>query len=159
MGVLADFNRYTIEKIGKTLDQFPDSQSGWDAMKPYLGGLYRNLEPMIDANDLVRGVDQECGVFRYRLGVLTAIPKMCRVPNARIDKMTWLSKHFPFLLRNFNIGPHAEHKQYHCSPGDILIDDSEKNIPQWRDMGGIGILHTSAAQSLKELREILRMGK
>ena len=36
----------------------------------------------------------------------------------------------------------------------ILIDDMEKNIQQWRDNGGIGILHTSTADTIKQLKEL-----
>jgi hypothetical protein len=39
-------------------------------------------------------------------------------------------------------------------PGDILIDDTERNIRLWREMGGIGILHTSAAETIIELKKI-----
>ena len=35
-----------------------------------------------------------------------------------------------------------------------LIDDMERNIQQWKDKGGIGILHTSAADTIKQLKEL-----
>jgi hypothetical protein len=37
----------------------------------------------------------------------------------------------------------------------ILIDDLEKNIKPWKEAGGIGILHTSAADTIKQLNKIL----
>lgn len=36
----------------------------------------------------------------------------------------------------------------------ILIDDAEKNITKWKDNGGIGILHTSATDTIKQLKEL-----
>ena len=34
----------------------------------------------------------------------------------------------------------------------ILIDDRPDNIEQWRSKGGIGILHTNTADTLKQLQ-------
>ena len=39
-------------------------------------------------------------------------------------------------------------------PETVLIDDLKKNIDEWREAGGTGILHVSAEQTLKELREL-----
>jgi hypothetical protein len=36
----------------------------------------------------------------------------------------------------------------------ILIDDLEKTIKEWHAQGGIGILHTSAADTIKQLKEL-----
>lgn len=47
-------------------------------------------------------------------------------------------------------------KEKYASPDGILIDDRTKNIDAWKAAGGIGILHTSAAQSLSELNGILQ---
>ena len=32
--------------------------------------------------------------------------------------------------------------------------DREKNIKEWRENGGIGILHTSASDTIKQLKEL-----
>lgn len=37
-------------------------------------------------------------------------------------------------------------------PGDILIDDMEKNIKRWEEAGGVGILHTSAEDTIMQLK-------
>ena len=38
-----------------------------------------------------------------------------------------------------------------ASPNSILIDDREDNIKGWIDAGGIGILHTSADNTINTL--------
>ena len=153
-GVLADFDGKTIELIGKRLRDFPDSQSGWDAMAPHLD-IYGKLDKMPDADDLIDGVVELQEFYPFSIGVLTALPKMLRVPFAEVHKKQWLSRNYPFLLANFNIGPHAVDKQKHCQPYDVLIDDSELNVPQWIAKGGCGILHTDAATSLDQLQKFL----
>lgn len=41
------------------------------------------------------------------------------------------------------------------SPGDILIDDLTKNIKRWNEAGGFGILHTSAENTIEQLKTAL----
>ena len=38
---------------------------------------------------------------------------------------------------------------------NILIDDFSKNTIPWEEAGGIAILHTSTAKTIRELEEIL----
>ena len=40
------------------------------------------------------------------------------------------------------------------APNHILIDDRLSNIEQWRSQGGIGILHTSAVNTIQQLKEL-----
>ncbi len=52
-------------------------------------------------------------------------------------KHQWILQNFGSQFRNYIITPH----KHHCSaPGRVLIDDSEKNIEEWRHQGGTGIL-------------------
>jgi 5'(3')-deoxyribonucleotidase len=153
-GVLADFDRKTIELIGKRLRDFPTSQSGWDAISDYKH-IYSILDPMPDAHELVNGILYYQSIHKFDVGILTAIPKLGRIPDAQVHKQQWISKYFPELLPNFNIGPHAIDKQNHCKPGDVLIDDSHLNIPQWLEKGGYGIFHENAVSSLNSLRSYL----
>jgi 5'(3')-deoxyribonucleotidase len=149
-GVIADFDKKTKELIGKSLDEFPTSAEGWAAMNNHKD-IYSLLEPMPDALELIEGILDLRKIYDFRLEVLTAIPKIGRIPTAKQDKVYWIEKHFPGIFDQFNIGPNAEHKQYHCVTDDVLIDDSVQNIPQWNSKGGLGILHTRASDSLLEL--------
>lgn len=40
------------------------------------------------------------------------------------------------------------------APGDILIDDMEKNITRWVEAGGVGILHVNAADTIEQLKAL-----
>lgn len=46
-------------------------------------------------------------------------------------------------------------KQNYATPTDILIDDALRNINQWKDKGGIGILHTDSLSTIEQLKTIL----
>ena len=58
-----------------------------------------------------------------------------------------------------NLGPNVQvlledDKYKFAGKNHILIDDLEKNIIPWRQHGGIGILHTSAEETISELNKI-----
>ena len=154
-GVLADFDTYCVSLIGRSLNSFPDSQSGWDALGDNKLDMYLHLPIMKDAEIIVSEVFLAAKHTGYNVGVLTALPKYGRVPNAKKHKKEWLMKYFPLLLTDFNIGPWAEDKQKHCVLGDILIDDHELNISQWYSRGGVGIHHTSVNDTLDQLYRLL----
>lgn len=152
-GVLADFDSKCVELTGKHFMVWPDSQSAWAAIEQHQD-MYRILPPLSDALALIEGCVSLSKIYGCKLAVLTAIPRIGRLPLVAQHKQEWLAEHFPQfpdLLTNFNIGPYAVDKQNHCKPDHVLIDDSDLNIPQWIAKGGCGILHTSAEQSLAEL--------
>lgn len=82
-------------------------------------------------------------------------PELLSAPSreeaSRMGKRVWVKRELPgtkLILRS------ADKKQEFASPTSILIDDREKNIKQWEAAGGIGILHTDAASTIKKLKEI-----
>lgn len=158
-GVLADFNAKVLEHLGHTLDRYETSQQGWDALGDNRLHIYQALNVFADANSLVDECSTLAGLYGYNLGILTGLPKIGRVPLANQHKREWLSTHFPTLLDHYYIGPWAEDKQKHCKVVDgvcdILIDDQRRNIQQWETVGGYGIMHTCAADTVRQLQEYL----
>lgn len=82
-------------------------------------------------------------------------PKLLSAPSrqesSRTGKQKWVNQNIPgtpLLLKS------AEYKQFYASPRSILIDDRADNIQRWKDAGGIGILHTSAANTIQQLKEL-----
>jgi hypothetical protein len=71
--------------------------------------------------------------------------------SSRIGKRVWKKNNLPDTKM---ILTPAKFKQKYSGENKILIDDMERNIQQWRDKGGIGILHTSAADTIKQLKEL-----
>ena len=48
-----------------------------------------------------------------------------------------------------------KHKQNYCKgPESVLIDDREKTIREWRELGGTGILYVNAEETIKKLEEL-----
>ena len=146
-GVLADFEGTWFKLTGTTFSDYPSNNAFWNAAKEYQN-IYRILHKMHDADDLVEGI-----MFAFsdmEIEVLTAVPLLTTFPTAASDKEEWIQEHYPYGWK-FKIGPHAKDKHKHAAPGDILIDDKALNIEQWIAAGGIGILHTSADDTLDQL--------
>jgi hypothetical protein len=61
-----------------------------------------------------------------------------------------------------NLNPHtvvnlthkAAEKANHAAPNHILIDDKDRAIGPWVEAGGIGILHTSAENTIRQLKDL-----
>ena len=156
-GVLANFDREIWRIFGKNFRDLGDAETRWALITSECPDIYARLSPMDDADDLVAGVSELCVKHNVVPGILTALPKYGRLPAAERHKYEWVRTRWPILLRNFNVAEQAINKQYMAKPGDVLIDDSPLNIPQWNSMGGYGILHTSAAESLTQLRQYLEV--
>ena len=74
-----------------------------------------------------------------------------REDSSRIGKHVWVKHKIPgtkLILR------YAKQKQELATPESILIDDRQVNIDQWEAAGGIGILHTSADNTISKLKEL-----
>jgi hypothetical protein len=48
----------------------------------------------------------------------------------------------------------AKSKKDFAAPNHILIDDREDTINSWNVAGGIGILHTSASNTINQLKKL-----
>ena len=67
------------------------------------------------------------------------------------DKIYWIKKHVDknvFITATLK----GKHKAVYARPDYVLIDDRKDNIEAWTNAGGIGVLHTSAADTIKQLR-------
>lgn len=149
-GTVADFNKKASEVLGRTLVGH-DNNIEWDILAEKCPTLYKDLELLPDAKELIKFV-----LTRYpnRTSVLTAIPKKAIFPEVTAHKREWVKKNIgPSIKTNF--GPYSIDKQFHCLGNHhILIDDNPLCIEQWIRMGGLGILHSDAASTINVLQDI-----
>jgi 5'(3')-deoxyribonucleotidase len=152
-GVIFNMVKRVKELTGKSFEEFSSRQEAWNEINKHQD-IFKHLELMPDAEELVNGVTKFAKENGYTVEVLTAIPLMTKFPFASMHKEESVKRHFGHLGWKFKIGPYAKDKQNHCKPGDILIDDSQMNIDQWNKAGGVGILHTSAKKTLDTLKKL-----
>ena len=71
--------------------------------------------------------------------------------SSRLGKRLWVKNNIPgtkLILSS------RKNKQTYSKENAILIDDMLPTIEEWNAGGGIGILHTSAASTIKQLKEL-----
>ena len=74
-----------------------------------------------------------------------------RSETSRLGKRLWVRNQLPGTKL---ILAQAKDKQNYARKNRILIDDRPSNIEEWRSQGGVGILHTSASNTIRQLKEL-----
>lgn len=147
-GVFADFFPVAKRILGCEYREMPAAEA-WAKLEQ-IPRLYRDL-PMIPGS---RALYEALAPLGDRVAILGALPKPTGfLAAAEFDKRQWVACHLSATLRAKFIEGGAN-KASLAGPGDILIDDTERNIRLWEAAGGIGILHTSAEASIARLREL-----
>jgi hypothetical protein len=143
-GVLVDFDKGYKDLTGMTTQE-ANAQGDkvfWEPIKKAGASFWIRLKWMPDGKQLWDYIKQ------YNPSLLSA---PSREESSRIGKRVWVKHNLPgvkLILAN------AVDKQNYSGENQILIDDREKNIEQWRSKGGTGILHTSTEDTIKQLKEL-----
>ncbi len=142
-GVLTDFIKGYYELTGKDITgEFHDSKEFWDPINDAGYNFWINLKWTKDGKKLWNYIK------KYDPEILSS---PSRQDDSRVAKHDWVKKELPgvhLILRS------PSNKKEFASPNSILIDDRESNIDQWKKAGGIGILHTSTEDTIKELKKL-----
>lgn len=152
-GVLADFNGGVrklcgIEPPNQAHKTEKDDDIMWEAI--------RNVPHFYDKLDLMPGALEMFSQLnsRFDVEILSGIPKPRRgILTSGEDKTAWAHRLLSENLK-VNIVYREEKKNYVTGPECILIDDLEKNIKEWDEAGGTGILFTSAKEVLNRIDEL-----
>lgn len=151
-GVLADLRTAYFQKYGVSLSDDRNAQDPPNFTENLSAPrFFRDMPLMPDARQLWDGVMSLSG---WRTpSVLTAVPRGHGAPNAADQKRAWVAEHFG---RSVNVVCcFSNEKHLHGVSGDVLIDDWSRHQRKWVKMGGVFVLHTSAASSLDALQEML----
>lgn len=151
-GVVADFDEYAFRTLGVPPSGgiYPDEVWKKLATNPR---IYRDLKKTPYADELVN-VCKILSIERnWELKFLTAVPKGNDVQWAFYDKMIWAQIFFPDIPVMF--GPYSKDKHLHCEAGDILIDDRNSNVEEWRAAGGLAILHKDFTSTMTQLHHLV----
>ena len=70
---------------------------------------------------------------------------------SRLGKRLWVRNNIPGAKLTLS---NRINKQQYSQRDSILIDDMPQTIEEWKAGGGIGILHTSAASTIKQLKQL-----
>lgn len=154
-GVLADFGRGIEELCGlKFIDQTKQTHAQMDEMFEAMRKVphfYDHLKMMDGAFEMFELIRKEYG---DKVEILSGIPKPKRgIENSKDDKINWIHR----LLGEdvvVNIVYREEKIKYCTGPDCILIDDYPKNIKEWNELGGTGIVHVNSRGTLAALKAL-----
>lgn len=153
-GVLADFVKGVTEILIPDYDEEMYQSNPryrnemWDKVAEYSqngGKLWAELPVMHDAMELWNFVKP------YNPQILSATGR--REYGATTQKRGWIKQHIDPKVK-VNLVQAARMKAEYANKGDILIDDQPKAINPWKDAGGVGILHTSAKDTIAKLKKM-----
>jgi len=152
-GVVADFDQRFIDLSGMLPREF-EAKYGKNAFWDFIDEgdnklkFWVGIPQMSDAQQLMDFVS------KYDYEMLTA-PSLKK--QSLMGKGLWMINQtkkglFPSKPKvNYKS---AKNKKDFAAPNHILIDDKASTIDSWNTAGGIGILHTSAANTISQLKKL-----
>jgi Fe-Mn family superoxide dismutase len=148
-GVIADFDKRFMGLAGMGPREYESSfgrEKFWDFIDNKIGvKFWTGIEWMPEGKKLYDFVKQ----FDHKL-----LSAPSRNDASKIGKRMWVKKNTPGTQLTLAA---AVNKKNYADKSNILIDDRESNIQQWKDAGGIGILFKSTDQVIDELKKIMNL--
>lgn len=149
-GVLCDLEAYCLNIFGKLPSEFEKKSHFWASVQQHNDNVqkfFRYMPKCVDADELMTFL-----VSNFKsVKVLTACgytPK-----DAAQQKIDYYAEHYPGI--ECIVVAKSPDKAKYATPTSILIDDRAKSIDPFVAAGGLGILHTSAADTILKLQEYI----
>jgi len=157
-GVLSDWDSQFEKEAGMTIDEFQKEYSknaSWKLVGKAGEQFWAGMEWMPD------GIDLWAFIRKFNPIILSS-PSLD--PKSITGKAKWLKKNlnwdFPYITKKEDwTGKertifYGNKFEFATGPQDILIDDTPKKLDAWVAAGGTGILHTSAKETIAELKKL-----
>lgn len=140
-GVMADFDKRYFDLFGEHPHDRTDAGM-WkniDSEKYF----FRHMPLMTGAKKFFDQLHGDCNID---LSILTACPRS-NYYEVAVQKRQWVHEHLSADVRVLPVMGGKNKCLFMENPGDILIDDHQKNIGAWVELDGIGILHRNFNQT------------
>jgi len=165
-GVVADFDSYYKEITGISTDSkiFQDKDMSFEILNNALdrkGMTYRDFFSQFPP---IKDYKQYWSYLTSLNRPVYLLTAPTRDPLSKDGKKDWAQKYLSNYKNIFFFPSYQKQKImdiYFKLPKDsssrknlILIDDREGNIKNWKKAGGTGILHTSASDTISQLKKL-----
>lgn len=148
-GVLTDFDGRFIELFGIHPKEFINAygySSFWASITSRAKDFWCGIQWKSDGKELWQYISP------YNPIILSSVPtSMAKI--ATQCKEQWIKKELGLDI-HYHITTRKE-KQNFSANDHILIDDMKKNIEEWSQRGGVGILHIRADDTINELQKLM----
>ncbi len=142
-GVIADFDKKYKELYRMSPKEADDKKEFYKLFDNFIEtGQFAKLDMTQDAKILLQFLDST-GI---PVEILSSTASEKRHDAIAPQKTEWLREHG--IHYPINLVPGKRLKRQYAKPDHLLIDDTGQNIDQWREDGGIGILHTDALTTI-----------
>jgi 5'-nucleotidase len=131
-GVMADFDAHFPAVFGLDHRSLADDEM-WVTINAH-PSYFRDMPPCAGAKAFFDAISWLDPI------ILTACPKT-NYANAARQKRAWVREHLSTTCMVLPVMGGRNKPLFMHAPGDILIDDFERNILAWQDEGGRGIQH------------------
>ena len=151
-GVVADFDKRFTDLSGMSPSDY-ESKNGKNAFWDFIDVKHKlafwvGIPPMSDAQSLMDYVSKH----DYEMLTAPSIKKESLMGKGLWIR-NWANKGLFPSKPKVNYKP-AKNKHHFAAPNHILIDDKQSTIDSWNAAGGIGILHTSAGNTINQLKKL-----
>jgi hypothetical protein len=150
-GVLCDFAKGVEKVIGKSITQwsYGSKSEKWDQIKA-TPKFWHTLPWMPGGKELWNFISKN------KPHILSAYVEESFDPNCIPGKSHWARTNLGIAPGNVNLVKRVQKQNYAKVAGQpaILIDDYKKNTDQFTQRGGIGILHTTTSNTIRELKKL-----
>jgi len=151
-GVVADFDKRFRDLSGMNPNDY-EAKNGKNAFWDFIDVKHKlafwvGIPPMQDAQRLIDYVSKH----DYEMLTAPSIKKESLMGKGLWIR-NWAKKGLFPSKPKVNYKP-AKNKHHFAAPNHILIDDKQSTIDSWNAAGGIGILHTSAGNTINQLKKI-----
>ena len=151
-GVLCDFKSAAIKTTGMSIDKWMENDDSNDKWKPIIDkkNFWHTLPWQPGGQQLWSYINN------YEPYILSAYVEHASDPNCIPGKRSWAQSHLGLPTSRINLVKRKEKQNYAKLNGEpaLLIDDYIKNINQFKARGGYGILHTSTANTILQLKKL-----
>lgn len=151
-GVVADFDKRFRDLSGMNPNDY-EAKNGKNAFWDFIDikhklAFWVGIPPMQDAQRLIDYVSKH----NYEMLTAPSIKK-----ESLMGKGLWIrnwAKKGLFPSKPKVNYKSAKNKHHFAAPNHILIDDKQSTIDSWNAAGGVGILHTSASNTINQLKKL-----
>jgi phosphoglycolate phosphatase-like HAD superfamily hydrolase len=146
-GVIADFDHAYVTRFGISPPEADRTKEFYKHFDIFIAERdFANLQMIQGAKELI----DYLRALNIPTEILSSTSSEKRHAPIAEQKTEWLQKHgIDFKI---NLVPGKRFKKDFSNENSILIDDTTQNIDQWRENGGIGILHTDAITTIDILK-------
>lgn len=153
-GVFVDFHTWTTKHCGFPYASNPEK--AWSILDE-VPHFFRNLPETPYARAMYQDILDLAAKHKQDIAFLTALPRPTGLlATAVADKTDWVHNHLDPKAKVICV-PNWKYKAAYCKIGDILIDDTPRNVLAWNKVCGNGILHFQRKLTIDLLKFVLEM--